>query len=68
MVVDITFAKTAPKMYSAVQTGTSSAVTAVPTSPAVIANGAFCSNSITNPSKNFCLPENANTNGLMGAC
>lgn len=73
MLVDINFAKTAPKMYSAVQSGalanglvndTNGASTAVTGS-----NGGFCtSTAVTNGGVEFCLTEDATTNSLPGVC
>jgi hypothetical protein len=63
MIVDITFAQTAPKFYSAVQTGTS--VEGKNTAPFVFGKGCTVN---AQAAGTYCLPEDANSNSLVGVC
>lgn len=65
MVVDITFKDLAPAFYSAVQYGDSVAAKIPATG---VAAGEGCVATADIAAKSYCLPEDANTNGLAGVC
>jgi len=62
MVVDVTFAKTAPKMYSAVGYATQTKG-----HWQTFVHGEGCTGT-EQPADKYCLPEDANTNALFGVC